>query len=347
MQASTHKTIVRGACGCAAAGAVLTVVGWILAVNHARGPKAAEAVHRAAAVALDSLVTAGWPASTTVFDPDGFALPDPARTAVLRLTGRLWSDTTSPPPTTPFGDTFPMGARAHERWLVAGSHAAVDSLLALRTSVAQTGKVSQVAQGRAAVLYQGRAVLARARRAADSGHVDVAEWLLGAVVTVGHDMQSGPSLLRAITGVRLERDALQMLARLVPPPRADAVARAAARADSLLDRLFTARRLVRLVARDTTLLETLAVWARDPALPLPLRDDCVRAIGLGWVDDEAELLGGVAARRDSVLSRLEDSLPAALQPALRGARRFTNPGWVQRLSLAGEYQDLIAPLVAP
>jgi hypothetical protein len=29
-------------------------------------------------------------------------------------------------------------------------------------------------------------------------------------------MQSGPSLLRAITGVRLERDALEMLARLVP-----------------------------------------------------------------------------------------------------------------------------------
>jgi hypothetical protein len=347
MQASTHKTIVRGACGCAAAGVVLTVVVWILAINYARSPRAADAVHRAAAAALDTLATAGWPATTVVFDPDGFALPDPAATAVLRLAGRAWSDTTRPPPSIPFGDTLPAGARGRERWLVAGSHAAVESLLALRTSVARVGKVPQVAQGRAAVLYQGRAVLARARRAADSGQMDVAEWLLRAVVTVGHDMQSGPSLLRAITGVRLERDALEMLARLVPAPRADAVARGAARADSLLGRLFTARRLVRLVARDTTLLDTLAAWARDPALPLPLRDDCVRAIGLGWVDDEAELLGGVAARRDSVLAGLEDSLPAALQPALRGARSLTSPGWVQRLSLAAEYEDIIAPLVAP
>ena len=347
MQASTHKNIVRGACGCAAAGAVLTVVVWILAITYARSPNAADALHRAAAAALDTLATAGWPATTVVFNPDGFALPDPAGTAVLRLTGRLWSDSTRPPRSIPFGDTLPAGARARERWLLAGSHAAVDSLLALRTSVAPTGKVSQVAQGRAAVLYHGRAVLARARRAADSGHVDVAEWLLAAVVTVGHDMQSGPPLLRAITGVRLERDALEMLARLVPPPRADAVARAAARADSLLGQLFRARRLVRLVARATTLMDTIAAWARDPALPLPLRDDCVRAIGLGWMDSDSELLGGVAPGRDSVLARLEDSLPAALQPALRGARRFTSPGWVQRYSLAAEYQDIIAPLVAP
>jgi hypothetical protein len=125
------------------------------------------------------------------------------------------------------------------------------------------------------------------------------------------------------------------------------VARGAARADSLLERLFTTRRLVRLVARDTTLLDTLAAWARDPALPLPLRDDCVRAIGLGWVDNEAELLGGVAAGRDTILARLADSLSPALQPALRGARSFTTPGWVQRLSFAAEYQDIVAPLVAP
>lgn len=346
MQASTHKTIVRGACGCAVAGAVLTVVAWILAINSVHSPEAAAEVHRTAAAALDTLVTAGWPASTTVFDPDDFALPEPAGAAVLRLTGRLWNDTTGPPSVS-FGDTFPTGARARERWLLAGSHAAVDSLLALRTIAAPMGKVSQIAQGRAAVLYQARAVLARARRAADSGHVDVAEWLLGAVVTVGHEMQSGPSLLRAITGVRLERDALEMLARLVPPSRAADVARSAARADSLLDRLFTARRLVRLVARDTAFLDTLAVWALDPALPLPLRDDCVRAIGLGWVDDEAELLGGVAARRDSVLAKLEDSLPSVLEPALRGSRRFTRPGWVQRLAVAAEYHDIIAPLVAP
>jgi len=87
---------------------------------------------------------------------------------------------------------------------------------------------------------------------------------------------------------------------------------------------LAARRLLRLVARDTTLLDTLATWALDPVLPLPLRDDCVRAIGLGWMDDGPELLGGVAARRDSVLARLEDSLPAALQPALQGAR-FREP----------------------
>ena len=347
MQASTHKTIVRGACGCAVAGAVLTVVVWILAINSVRSPEEADEVHRTALAALDTLVTEGWPASTTVFDPDDFALPDPAAAAVLRLTGRLWNDTTGQPPSVSFGDTFPTGARARARWLLAGSHAAVDSLLALRTIAAPIGKVSQVAQGRAAILYPARAVLARARRAADSGHMDVAEWLLGAVVTVGHEMQSGPSLLRAITGVRLERDALEMLARLVPPSRAAGVARGAARADSLLDRLFTARRLVRLVARDTAFLDTLAVWALDPALPLPLRDDCVRAIGLGWVDDEAELLGGVAARRDSVLAKLEVSLPSALEPALRGSRRFTSPGWVQRLAWAAEYQDIIAPLVAP
>ncbi len=346
MQASTHKNIVRGACGCAAAGAVLMVVVWIIAVNYARSPRAGEEVHHSAAAALDTLARVGWPVSAVVFDPDDFALPDPAATDVLRLTGRVWSDTTRRPPSIAFGDTFPAGARARQRWLQAGSHAAVDSLLALRTSVARVGKVSQVPQGQAAVLYQSRAVLARARHAADSGHVDVAEWLLGAVVTVGHDMQSGPSLLRAITGVRLERDALGMLARLVPAPRADAVARGAARADSLFHSLLVARRLLRLVARDTTLLDTLAAWARDPTLPLPLRDDCVRAIGLGWMDGP-ELLSGVAARRDSVLARLEDSLPAALQPALRGARGFASPGWAQRLSFAAEYDEIIAPLVAP
>jgi hypothetical protein len=280
-----------------------------------------------------------------VFDPDDFALPEPAATDVLRLAGRMWSDTTRRPPSIAFGDTFPAGARARQRWLQAGRHAAVDSLLALRKSVARMGKVSQLPQGQAAVLYQSRAVLARARHAADSGHVDVAEWLLGAVVTVGHDMQSGPSLLRAITGVRLERDALEMLAGLVPAPRADAVARGAARADSLFHSLLEARRLLRLVARDTTLLDALAAWARDPTLPLPLRDDCVRAIGLGWMDGP-ELLSGVAARRDSVLAWLEDSLPAALQPALRGARRFASPGWAQRLSFAAEYDEIIAPLVA-
>jgi hypothetical protein len=345
MQASTHKTIVRGACGCAAAGLVLMVVVWIIAVNYASSPRAGEEAHHSAAAALDTLARVGWPSGTVVFDPDDFALPEPAATDVLRLAGRMWSDTTRRPPSIAFGDTFPAGARARQRWLQAGRHAAVDSLLALRKSVARMGKVSQLPQGQAAVLYQSRAVLARARHAADSGHVDVAEWLLGAVVTVGHDMQSGPSLLRAITGVRLERDALEMLAGLVPAPRADAVARGAARADSLFHSLLEARRLLRLVARDTTLLDALAAWARDPTLPLPLRDDCVRAIGLGWMDGP-ELLSGVAARRDSVLAWLEDSLPAALQPALRGARRFASPGWAQRLSFAAEYDEIIAPLVA-
>ncbi|MGH7612657.1 MAG: hypothetical protein ACREMW_01265 [Gemmatimonadales bacterium] len=347
MQPSTHKNIVRGACGCGAAGAVLTVVVWILILNYARSPEVADAVHREAAAALDTLVLEGWPATTVVFDPDGFALPDPAATAVLGLVGRLWNDTASPPPWIPLGDTFPAGAGARRRWLMAANHPAVDSLLALRTRVARSGKVSQVAQGRAAVLYQARAVLARARRSADSGQVDVAEWLLGAVVTVGHDMQSGPSLLRAITGVRLERDALHMLAQLVPAARAKAVARGAERADSMFYGLLGVRARLQLVARDTTRLDTLAAWARDPTLPLPLRDNCIRGIGLGWMDHETELLGGVAARRDSVLARLEDSLPVALEPALRFARRFASPGWVQRMALAAQYEDITAPLVTP
>ena len=346
MQASTHKNIVRGACGCAAVGAVLSVVLWILAVNYAGSPRAGEAAHHSAAAALDTLARLGWPASTVVFDPDDFALPEPAATAVLRLADRVWSDTTRRPPSIAFGDTFPVGAQARQRWLKAGSHAVVDSLLALRKSVARGGKVSLGPQAQAAVLYQSRAVLARARHAADSGHADVAEWLLRAVVTVGHDMQSGPSLLRSITGVRLERDALEMLTSLVPARRADAVSRGAARADSLFYSLLEARRLLRVVARDTTLLDALAAWARDPTLPLPLRDECVRAIGLGWTDGP-ELLSGVAARRDSVLARLEDSLPAALQPALRRARGFASPGWAQRLSFAAEYDEIIAPLVAP
>jgi len=56
---------------------------------------------------------------------------------------------------------------------------------------------------------------------------------------------------------------------------------------------------------------------------------------------------GVTARRDSVLAGLEDSLPPALQPALRTARRFTSIGWMQRFSIAAEYEDIIGPLVAP
>jgi len=115
MQASTHKTIVRGACGCAAAGAVLMVVVWILAINYARSPRAGDEVPRAAVAALDTLARAGWPA------------------------------TTRPAPSIAFGDTFPAGARARQRWLQAGRHAAVDSFLALRTSVARAGKVSEVA----------------------------------------------------------------------------------------------------------------------------------------------------------------------------------------------------------
>lgn len=155
MQASTHKTIVRGACGCAAAGAVLMVVVWILAINYARSPRAGDEVHRAAVAALDTLARAGWPATTVVFEPDGFALPDPAATEVVRLAGREWSDTTRPAPSIAFGDIFPAGARARQRWLQAGRHAAVDSFLALRTSVARAGKVSEVAPIRCSVAARG------------------------------------------------------------------------------------------------------------------------------------------------------------------------------------------------
>ncbi|MGH7537745.1 MAG: hypothetical protein ACREMF_03850 [Gemmatimonadales bacterium] len=347
MRASTHSTIVRGACGCAVVGAVVTVLGIILAINWAKSPEAAGEVRQAAAAALDTLRAAGFPRTTVLDDPDSFALSDPVATEVLRLAGRLWNDSGRTPSPIAYGDTLREGSAARTRWLEAADRPAVDSLLAVRSFAGRTWKVSEDAPGRPAVLYHARAVLARARRAAESGNGSLAEWLLRAVVTVGHEQQSGPPLLRAITGVRLERDALEKLAAILPASRRPAAAAGAARADSLLGRLLETRRLLRTIARDAERLDTLVAWAHDSTLPIPLRDDCVRAIGAGWIDAEAELVGGVVARRAELLAGLQDSLPEVLGPAVRAARDLAALAMVQRLAFAAAYQDMVEPLVEP
>ena len=136
-------------------------------------------------------------------------------------------------------------------------------------------------------------------------------------------------LARTALGLRVEFEALSMLER---PGRAAARAGVATalRATEQVLALFRA------AGADAAHSDTLAAWVRNGALALPVRFECVIAVGYGWLDTPNEMVYGVDARRRRALTALDRSpLPPTLRAALAAGQQALRLPVAGRVALVG------------
>jgi hypothetical protein len=324
---SAHKKIVFGAMGCAAALAVVSVIGWIsmrrLGLETFGGP--ALTTPRAAAAALDSLsrldlsspIAAGVGPAIDCADSDDARRVAPASAGEgdVRLA---------------FGDTFPPASAHYRLWVSLGA------AVRLEDSSEPAGRPDT------ARLPSGPTLLAGIRWYLDRDDPSGACIVLATLLRRARVLQSGHDLRAITAGAQVERDAMSMVSRHSGLGAADTLRVAAAARVADLDRRLPAWRslqqLVDAAGTSPTGVDRLADWALDPTLALPLRDALVRAVGFGWVFDPQE--GGVqveGSRRDAV-ARLTAGLPEPLRSTADSARAAITSDLPARFRFAVVYR---------
>lgn len=325
MQPATHKRIVFGAIGCSGLLALL-IVGSVLMVKRtgvAPPPSQLPLAPVTAAAALDSLST--YDLQALFAPPDApFALaPSTARMiARWRPDGRRAA--------VQFLDTAPADSRQGRSWRDAGAAVVIESLppgAPLPPADSQPG---------------GRAILAAARVRRDSGDAARARVAVALAVQRAREFEARPDVLMLVSGLRLERDALEMLAgdsMLAGGASARAFAAASLVAmDRRLREVRSVRTLIAAAGASAASVPTLAAWARDSTLPLAIRDELIRAVGFGWVLNPQEVTYGLdTVRTASIRSLAAVAWPPALAQTLREAT-LGRPNMMARLRLSISYR---------
>src|SRR5436190_2212482 len=250
MASSTHKYVIFTAMGCAGAVVVALVV-VVVATQHEGGGfgrlmREEPSTFRSSA-AVDSLAAVrAWyrrPANAGgafALRPRGSGDGAPIALAVWRDTvGAAWR---------PFGDTFPHGSRQYQSWGRNVASDAVDSLLAAARRPWRTGwsplaapDAGQVWRGLLSpvvVVSSARELMSGARLEEQQGRRARADSMVRAVVTLGRRLQEDVAMPHVALGLRLERDALHVLAgmygRWGRSPASDSARAAEVRADERL-----------------------------------------------------------------------------------------------------------------
>lgn len=156
-------------------------------------------------------------------------------------------------------------------------------------------------------LPPGRWLLAGVRVQLEQGNRSAACVMLAAALDKAGRLESHPDLRSLVARVELERDAAVM------------------------------------VARDSQLRAASEI---GQALPLPVREAFVRAIGYGWIDDPREMSFGVdRARRNAIDRLLHEDVPETLRRTAQAANEIMQASLVQRFQFAVAYrtQRLLAP----
>lgn len=323
MQAASHKKIVFGAIGCSGLLVLLVVASLIMARRSGVAPPPSELplAPVTAAAALDSLTNYDLRAL--------FALPDAP--FVLVSSGATMFARWRPDRrrlAVQFLDTAPPDSRQGRIWREVGAAVAIESLPA--------GAPPPDSQP------IGRAILAAARVQLESGDPARAREAVVLAVRRARAFEGRPDILLVVSGLRLERDALEMLARdslLAGGASARALAEASLVAmDRRLGEVRSVRSLIATAGTSPSAVPTLAGWARDPTLPLAFRDEMIRAVGFGWVLDPQEVLEGLdTARAAAIRTLAAGTWPPALAQTLQEVRPGS-PNAVARVRLSMSYR---------
>lgn len=323
MQPATHKKIVFGAIGCSGL-LVLLVAGSLLMVRRtgvAPPPSELPLAPVTASAALDSLTSYDLrtlfapPDAPFVLVPSGARMiarwrPDRRRIAVQFL------------------DTAPPGSWRARIWRQAGAAVVIESLPA-GAPLPDSQPI-------------GRAILAAARVRLESGDPARARDAVVLAVQRARVFEARPDILMVVAGLRLERDALEMLARdslLAGGASARALAEASLVAmDKRLSAVRSVRSLIATAGTSPAAVPTLAAWARDSTLPLAFRDEMLRAVGFGWALDPQEVFTGLDTVRTAAIRNLAAvAWPPALAQTLQEVT-LRSPNAVARLRLSMSYR---------
>jgi len=357
MPSSTHKYIVFTSMGCGGAVVVAIVLMVLTTQRSGFGRRMLDepsTLHSTAA--LDSLDTVrAWYARP---------LPDQAGAAfTLRSVGggdgapaalAIWRDSADAR-WVPFGDTFPADSRQGRAWSLRVAWDEADSLLAAARRPWRPGwtplarpdaeRVWRGLLSPVAVVSSARALMGGARQREQQGRRAQADSMVRAAVTLGRRLQQDVAAPHVTLGLRLEGEALHVLARMYARwgrgPARDSALAAATRADSLIARWRDAVRIIQTAAVLPDHAAILATAIEDPAWPLALRAEMVLAIGFAWAYNGTELTAGVDAHRRAVLDELAGKrLPRALVDVLTAARIAAAADFKGRIASSVRYRGL-------
>jgi len=355
MPSSTHKYIIFTSMGCGGA-IIVAIILMILTTQRSgfgrRMLDEPSTLHSAAA--LDSLDTVRTWYQRPADAGAAFALRsvgggDGAPTALA-----IWRDSVDAR-WVPFGDTFPAESRQARAWGRNVDWDQVDSLLAAARRPWQPGwtpvarpdaeRVWRGLLSPVAVISSARELMGGARLQEQQGRRARADSMVRAVVTLGRRLQQDVAAPHVTLGLRVEGDALHVLARMYDRwgrrPARDSALAAATRADSLIARWRNAVRLIQTAAVLPDHAATLATAIEDPAWPLALRAEMVLAIGFAWAYNGTELTAGVDAHRRAVLDELaRERLPRTLVDVLTAARIAAAADFKGRIASSVRYRGL-------
>ena len=344
--------------GCGGVFAILLLLGLLVARNEEMKHPGARPVPPvlAATAALDSLRNfdlrslAGRLEPRAVLPPQGGG---GANGAALALA--VWRGPRMATLAVAFGDTFPAGSTERAAWLATGAAYFVDTLVRaarlpwrLAEAAPDSGDALVPAVRPRPVLATTRAMLARVQLDLDDRRPPPsADTVLLAVVAIAGALQADVRLSVAALGARIERDAAEMRARHRELWRGEAgirVRAVLARADSssrILERLQTLVWTAGVAPDNAAGLTELAADARPPVV---VRNELVRAIANGWIQDPDEMSRGISRKRRDALERLQlDSLPSEVRATVRASLASKDPGILGRFRRMVAYTEATAP----
>ena len=194
-------------------------------------------------------------------------------------------------------------------------------------------------------------MLARVRLDLDAGRPVSADTVLRAVEAIAAGLEADARLSAVALGARIARDAAHMRARHPALWRGESgrgrearVRAALARADSssrILGRLQTLAWTAGLAPDNAAGLADLAA---DPRPPVLVRNELVRAIANGWIQNPDEMSRGISRKRRDALEQLRlGSLPPEVLATERAGLAFKDPGILGRFRRMVAYTEATAP----
>ena len=312
MASDIHKKLVLGALGCGGLLVVLAGIGVLLQQGGL-----------VPATDASQPVTPGqslraWDSLSTTSLRGVIALPPvPARPRSSRAPGTLFIGKENPHEfIPPFGDTFPPLSRQRQAWERTAALVSIAERPPLVSGMQMPG-ISNTA------FAQSRVFLAAAEGWMRRGEAAKAELAIDSVLALARSLTQSTELDQVLAGARIERDAMEVLARDTAlagdPATATQAARAVPPLGEAVGRLRDVDRWLLVAGATPSYVDSLAAFVADSAVPLAVRVASVRAIGDGWEFSPTEPGMGISPLRMSALGRLRLlPLPGVLDTAIDG-----------------------------
>ena len=326
---SIHKKLIYASAGCAAVLVVVVIIGLVsarrLGLEPPSQPRYTTPLQSSAAVdSLSRFEFSNW-------------LSSAGAERELRCRGTDTSQRVEPVAPVDsldqpfsFGDTFPPGTVRRDVWERFGAN----------VHIVPAEGATTPAESLPTGLQLLSAVRSRVQHRDQTGACVV---LAALVLKVGA-LESDQHLDALVLGAATARDAADMVARDAELQQLTGLS--SARAGKLLVLLDDQRQALRdlrmtidAAGNSPASADSLARWALDDGLPLPVRDAFVQAIGYGWINDPPEMtFSPNGTRREAVARLLASGLPEPLARTARDAQRVLQGNLAQRFQFAVTYR---------